>query len=50
MGNINTITSVLLTQEQIKFFKEKHIKMSPFVRDLIDNSEDYKRWKEEDKK
>lgn len=31
----------------MKFFKEKNIKMSPFVRKLIDDSEDYKRWKDE---
>lgn len=44
--NVNyIITSVRLTEEQMKFFKEKNIKMSPFVRDLIINSDDYLRWK-----
>lgn len=46
MYTIYITTSVRLTKEQENFFKEKNIKMSPFVRDLIINSEDYKRWKD----
>ena len=41
------ITSIKLYKEQTKFFKEKHISGSAFIRDLIEESKEYKRWKDE---
>lgn len=44
--NNNKNTSIVLTDNLIKFFNEKRIKMSPFIRDLIEASEEYKRWED----
>ena len=46
MNNNNKNTSIVLTDEITDFFNKKRIKMSPFIRDLIEDSEEYKRWKD----
>ena len=49
MNTIYITTSIRLTKEQKKFFDKKRIKMSPFIRDFIDDSEEYREWKKHGK-